>query len=313
MAITIGFILLGFVFLYFGAEFLISGAEKLAENLNISKAIVGVVVVAFGTSAPELFVNVICACRDETEFALANISGSNLTNLCLGFGLIGMFFGIDYLRDQFKLDIFYFFLGPLIIVLTFLYTDKQYLPLWIVFILIPLILFYLKKAMDRFKDPDNNKEADAKEIVKGVAVFLVGILGLYIGGEVVVHHCKIIGKQYGISDALLGLTIVAGGTSIPDVMASIVAARRGEKEIAIGNLIGSNIFNIFFVLSSTLMFSGINLAADALLFQDYVAVTVLSIFFMLYVSTTKKINLPLGLILVTAYIAYYYLRITQSI
>ncbi len=313
MAVTIGLILLGFVFLYFGAEFLISGAEKLAENLNISKAIVGVVVVAFGTSAPELFVNVICACRNETAFALSNISGSNLTNLCIGFGLMGLLYGVTFKLEDFKLDINYFVLGPLIIVIAFIIAHLTMVPLWIVFVLVPLILFYLKKAMDRFNDPESKNVPNSAEILKGVGLFLFGIFGLYMGGEIVVDNCKKIGAEFGISEAILGLTVVAGGTSIPDVMASLVAAKRGENEIAIGNLIGSNIFNIFFVLSSTMIIAGIDLPADKFLFGDYVAVTLLSLIFMIYVIVRKRIDVVLGLILLVAYISYYYLRISGSI
>lgn len=311
--IIIGLILLGFLFLYYGAELLISGAEKLAKNLNISKAIVGVVIVAFGTSAPELFVNVICACRNETAFALSNISGSNLTNLCVGFGLIGILYGINFKVASFKLDLSYFILGPLIAILCFAIYGFNLLPLWSVLVLIPMMLFYLYKAKQRFNDPDSHNVPDSTDILKGVGMFLVGILGLYIGGELVVNNSQKIGQTFGISDAILGLTIVAGGTSIPDVMASIVAAKRGENEIAIGNIIGSNIFNIFFVLSSTLVVSGTDLAADFLIFFDYSIVTILSLSFLIYVVLRKRIDLLLGILLLIAYITYYYLRVSNSI
>lgn len=313
MAVTIGLILMGFVFLYFGAELLISGAEKLATNLNISKAIVGVVIVAFGTSAPELFVNIICACRDETAFALSNISGSNLTNLCIGFGMVGLLYGLKFKFESFKLDLFYFFLGPLIIVIFFYFSGFLMLPLWSVFILVPLILFYLKKAMDRFKDDASNNEPNTKEIMIGVGLFLLGILGLYLGGEVVVTNSKKVGEHYGLSQAIIGLTIVAGGTSIPDVMASIVAAKKGEDEIAIGNLIGSNIFNVFFVLSSTLAISGIDLLSDTMIFLDYAAVTILSLIFVIYVAIRRRIDFILGIILLLCYACYYYIRISSSL
>ncbi len=313
LIIIIGLILLGFLFLYYGAELLISGAEKLATNLNISKAIVGVVIVAFGTSAPELFVNVICACRDETAFALSNISGSNLTNLCIGFGLIGILYSLNVKVESFKLDFSYFILGPMIIAICFILYNYTILPLWSVLILIPMMLFFLYKAKQRFNDPDSHNEPDSTDILKGVGMFIIGILGLYIGGELVVGNSQKIGQTFGISDAILGLTIVAGGTSIPDVMASIVAAKRGENEIAIGNIIGSNIFNIFFVLSSTLIVSGNDLIADSLIFFDYSVVTLLSLFFVIYVIIRKKIDLLLGLILLVAYITYYYLRVSNSI
>jgi len=313
MAVTIGLILMGFVFLYFGAELLISGAEKLATNLNISKAIVGVVIVAFGTSAPELFVNIICACRDETAFALSNISGSNLTNLCIGFGMVGILYGLKFKLEPFKLDLIYFFLGPIIIVVFFFFHNMEMLPLWSVFILVPLISFYLKKAMDRFKDEESHNEPDSKQIMAGIGLFLLGIVGLYIGGEVVVNNSTKIGAYFGLSDAIIGLTIVAGGTSIPDVMASVVAAKKGESEIAIGNLIGSNIFNVFFVLSSTLAISGSDLFADSLIFLDYVAVTSLSLLFVIYVAVRRRIDLLLGLILLLFYISYYYMRISSSL
>jgi len=313
MAVTIGLILMGFIFLYFGAELLISGAEKLATNLNISKAIVGVVIVAFGTSAPELFVNIICACRDETAFALSNISGSNLTNLCIGFGMVGILYVLKFELEAFKLDLIYFFLGPLIIVVFFFFHNMEILPLWSVFVLVPLMLFYLKKAMDRFKDEDSHNEPNSKQIMAGIGLFLLGIVGLYIGGEVVVNNSTKIGAHYGLSDAIIGLTIVAGGTSIPDVMASVVAAKKGEPEIAIGNLIGSNIFNVFFVLSSTLAISGSDLFADTLIFLDYIAVTSLSLIFVIYVAVRRRIDLLLGLILLLCYISYYYMRISSSL
>lgn len=309
MAITVLLVLVGFVLLYFGAELLIGGAEKLAFNFNISKAIVGVVLVAFGTSAPELFVNAICAIQGNTDFALSNVSGSNLTNLCIGFGLVAIIARCTFPLKAFSLDLGYFVLAPIIVVTIFMISYKTILPLWTAWVLLPLILIYLFIAATRMSSDGPKNAFDGLDAAKGFGLFLIGIIGLYFGGEFVVNNSVKIGEHFNLDASIIGLTIVAAGTSIPDVMASVVAARKGENEIAIGNLLGSNIFNIFMVLSATLLISGADLLATINIFNDYMTVLMLSLFFALYLVFRKRLDVFLGFFLLAAYGFYYYYRI----
>ena len=169
-------ILGGFVLLYYGAEGVVAGAGRLGRDLGIPKAVVGVVLVAFGTSAPELFVNIISAAEGRTSFALANVSGSNLTNLCLGFGLVGLLHAFRLFEGDFGLDLLYFVGAPLILLGIVGIVGGGLLPVWSTAILIPLLILYLRLAMRRFKaGRDRDVATDRVACSRGSACSSVGV------------------------------------------------------------------------------------------------------------------------------------------
>jgi cation:H+ antiporter len=309
MTLSLFLIVVGFISLYYGAEWLVGGAIRLALHFKISKVVVGLVLVAFGTSSPELFVNLIAALDGRTGFALSNVSGSNLTNLCIGFGLCTLF-GILFVdKKKFGIDLIYFGGAPLLVFIFMLLTPGLSLPLWSVIPFIILFIFYLALIRSRVRDEEILEESSRGNLVRGIFWFLLGCVALYSGGELVVRNAVNLGVYLGISETILGLTIVAFGTSIPDVMASITAVRRGETDIAVGNLLGSNIFNVLLILTGTLIFSGANLNADKNIVMDYAVVTLSSLLFIILITFSARVSRLSGGILILIYMAYITYRV----
>ena len=308
--------LLGFAALYFGAEWLVEGAVSIAKHLRISKVVAGVILVAFGTSAPELFVNVIATVRAEESFALSNISGSNLANLLIGFGLCAILTQIPVRTAQFRIDLITFTVAPLV-VFALMYVMDARLPTWALLVLYAGFAFYLLQIRSRLRD--EAEEDDGIVVLplsRGVLWFLGGCGLLYIGGQTTVQQAVSIGGFFQISEAILGLTVVALGTSIPDITASVVAARAGENEIAVGNLLGSNVFNVLFVIPTTLLFStlvgGSFLDASDGVLMSYLVVTVVSALFFLWVTRRPILIKPLGYGMILFYFGYMLFRVTTA-
>lgn len=305
-------LLISFYLLYKGANWLVDGASGVASRLGISKVVVGVTMVAFGTSAPELFVNIIAAARGKTDFALSNVSGSNLTNLCIGFGICSLLGTLSIKRSKFLFDLCLFFISPMIILFFLGVYPKGYIPLWAVFFLVAPFVFYIHSLKFRLFEKHDIPLGEHRSLAKSFAFFFIGVASLYISGELILKAAVSLGHSFGVSDAVMGLTIVAAGTSIPDVTASIIAFKKNEDLIAVGNLIGSNIFNLLLVLSATLLVSFKGLAASNLILMDYSMVFVSSLIFALVAIFRQKLGKFTGLILFVGYFAYMIFRVMMS-
>ncbi len=302
-------LILGFLALYFGAEWLVEGAADIAAHLKISKTFVGLTLVAFGTSAPELFVNLIAGFNNHSEFALSNIAGSNATNFCIGFGLAALFTVVPVARREFAPDLLFAALGPILVVGSFLLSRESGLAWWMLGPMGACLAVYLvtlagRCAATEAQDPTH------LTLRKPVAYFLVGVAALYVGGQLVFQQATEIAKALSIPESIIGLTVVACGTSIPDVTASVVAARRREFSIAVGNLLGSNISNVFVVLSGTLIAARQSLpAADPGLLVDYAFVGVLSVSIAAWCLARQRVSRSFGILLLLTFVAYYTIRV----
>ena len=311
----------GCILLYLGAIWLVRGASEIALVLKIPKAIVGLSFVALGTSAPELIVNLIAAYRGETGIALTNISGSNLTNLLVGFGLCGVISGLLIHWRTFFYDLWALVLSalaPLVIMLIMLlYGGSPQLPLWSVLPLGAGLIAYLWTLKRRSKDLEAEDTGTKPHRHPGIsfAVFFLGAFTLYGGGRLVLDAALQIAAQFEIDPSLVGLTIVAAGTSIPDAIASIVAARRGEHDIAVGNLLGSNIANILLVITGTLLASWVGNnttmidGKNPLIVLDYIFIAVISLTFFAIAVRWGRISRRGGTLMIATYLCYMGLRI----
>ncbi len=253
MNILVLLVLLGFTTLIFGANWLVDGASALAKKYNVSDLVIGLTIVAFGTSAPELVVNIIASVNGYSDIVLGNIIGSNNFNLFFILGLSGLIFPIAVQSStawkEIPISIF------VAVLLLFLLNDFQFsgqtyssrFDGLILLVLFCLFLFYVFKQMK--KEPQTSIDVNTKSAIKIWSLIIVGLIGLILGGHIVVVNSVSIAKELGISEKIIGLTIVAAGTSLPELVTSIVAALRKNADIAIGNVIGSNIFNILFILS----------------------------------------------------------------
>ena len=259
--VAIVFIILGFIALVKGADWLVDGASSIAKRFGISDLVIGLTVVAFGTSMPEFVVNMVSVAEGSTDLAITNILGSNVINTFVILGLTAVVYPILSQKRSRDFDI------PLSIiagVLVLVFVTVQ-LPFGESGkgigrmgggILLVMFCYFLYNTFRHAKDhPEENESTNegTKELTvrRAVALMLGGFVGLVVGGELIVKSAVDIATRMGVSEAIIGLTIVALGTSLPELATSVIAAAKHNSDIALGNVFGSNIFNVFFVLGTS--------------------------------------------------------------
>lgn len=254
MFLDISLLLLGFVFLIKGANWLVDGASALAKKHNISDLAIGLTIVAFGTSAPELVVNAIASFQGHQDIVLGNVIGSNNFNLFIILGIAGLIYPMTVQSSTVWKEIPISFLAA--VLLLFLANDyfsngTAVISRWDGGLLLLLFLGFLAYVFVQLKSDSRNLEVPTNPFsnLKITTYIILGLTGLVLGGKFVVSSATDIATSLGLSEKLIGLTIVAAGTSLPELATSVVAAFKKNNDIAIGNIIGSNIFNIFFILS----------------------------------------------------------------
>ncbi len=303
-------IIAGFVLLTVGANILINGATGLAAKFNISNLVIGLTVVAFGTSAPELVVNVVAAIEGSNEIALTNVLGSNSINTFVILGLSALFYPLLAQRSTIRVEIpLSLFAAVVVLVLgsgMFLSPVKGLSRLDGVFLLFCFTLFiiyifYLGRVGEAPVADENYKPMG---IAKAVSWVVGGLACLAIGAEMIVRSAVNLAVSWGVSQAVVGVTIVALGTSLPELATSVAAAYKKSSDIAVGNIIGSNIFNVFLVLGVSAVIRPLpmypNLVADAAVAASG---SLLVLFFAVFGKkhTLKRIH---GIILLAVYAAY---------
>lgn len=260
--VAIVFIIVGFIALVKGADFLVDGASAIAKRFGISDLVIGLTVVAFGTSMPEFVVNMVSVAEGSTDLALTNILGSNIINTFVILGLTALVYPI---ASQLRSRTFDIPMSIIAGVLVFVFVAVQ-LP----FgedgrgvgriggaILLLMFCYFLYNTFRHAKEHPDDVQSDdvpsTKEITvrRAIALMLGGLVGLVVGGELIVKSAVDIATRMGVSEAVIGLTIVALGTSLPELATSVIAAAKHNSDIALGNVFGSNIFNVFFVLATS--------------------------------------------------------------
>ena len=245
-------VILGFAGLIFGANWMVNGASALAKRYNVSDLAIGLTIVAFGTSAPELIVNIIASVKGYSDIVLGNIIGSNNFNLFIILGLAGLILPIKVQSSTAwkEIPISLFITALLILLINdFEFTgDSSFSRLEgiLMLVLFGFFLFYVFKQLKN--DPSLQTETYETSTLKIWGLIIVGLAGLVIGGQLVVLNSVSIADSLGVSEKIIGLTIVAAGTSLPELVTSAIAAAKRNSDIAIGNVIGSNIFNILLIL-----------------------------------------------------------------
>ena len=251
MILAVVFIIVGFVLLIEGADFLIKGASNIAKKFHIPEIVIGLTIVSIGTSMPELFVSITSALDGYSDMAIGNVVGSNIANLFLILGSTAMVRAISFKKETIKYEIPICFLAT--VILLFLANTGKIitkieaiimLSLFIAFIAYTIVLANKKKVKEKNSKSDTFIWIDILFIV-------VGILGLKFGGDFTVNNAIKIAKILNLSEKVISITILAVGTSLPELVTSIVAAKKGENDLAIGNIIGSNIFNILLIIGTS--------------------------------------------------------------
>ena len=255
MIVQVVLIILGFILLIKGADFLVDGSSKLAKKFHIPEIIIGLTIVSIGTSMPELFVSITSAIEGYPDMAVGNVIGSNLCNLLLILGLSAVIQAIEFKKETRLIEIpMTLFVTIILFVLCNIGTDittGEGILLIVLFVLFIIYTIYMGKKGEEFENKDVLVEVQTDKkysTIKSIFWIILGIIGLKIGGDLVVNHSVTIAKALNISEKIISLTIIAIGTSLPELVTSVTAAFKGDSDIAIGNILGSNIFNILLIL-----------------------------------------------------------------
>ncbi len=307
MFITILLLIFGFVALIMGANWLVDGATSVGIRAKLSPLIIGLTIVAFGTSLPELIINVFSCIKGSSGLAIGNIVGSNIMNILFILGVASIIYPIDVSRISIRRDIPAGFVATGALFVFANYTWGSLSINWIEgVLLLVMAAFYLFLTMKKNESPSNEVEAVQIPLPwwKTILFLVLGIIGLYLGGELVSNNAQKIAKAWGMSEAMIGLTVVAMATSLPELITSIVAATKKNSGIAIGNVLGSNILNIFVVL-------GISGLITPLQFDNQLNSTLLFLFganalMTLFVFTGKgtKLSRFEGVLMLCAFIGF---------
>lgn len=300
--LTIILLLVGFVFLIKGADFFVDGASDLATKLKIPAMIIGLTIVAFGTSAPEAAVSVSSALTGSNAIAVSNVIGSNIFNLLAVIGVTAIIYKINITKESLRQD-FPVLLGSSLLLLLFIFTGSQISRIEGIILLV-LIIVYISYLILKSKKESSNMPVGTVHLTTGrIVVYIVaGIAGIILGGNLVVESAKDIALSIGMSETLVGLTIVSIGTSLPELITSVTAAYNKKTDIAIGNAIGSNIFNVLFILGLTDTISPIT--TTGIMFTDTIIMIVITIITYILAYDKYDFNKKDGMILVGLFIVY---------
>jgi len=302
-------IVAGLTLLYYGGDFLVTGSARLARYLKISPFVIGATVIAFGTSAPELAVAILAALDAAPELAMGNVIGSNIANIGLVLGLTALIAPIAITPSRFKREYPPFLLAALLIL--FLAWDLKIHRIEGV-LMVGLLALYVWRSFRHKEDFSTEPEEEVRLfVVKGPAfqflLILVGLIGLVGGAKFLVSGGVSIARSLGISEWFIGITIVAIGTSLPEIVSSIMAARRGHGEMAIGNIFGSNIFNILMVLGITSLIHPLNINEP--IHPDLIIATgITCLLFLLNVLGKFSLEKKSGVVLLSTYFLYISLK-----
>lgn len=317
LLLNIILLLVGFALLIKGADFFVEGASYVAKALKVPTIIVGLTIVSIGTSAPEVAVSISAAAKGENAMAISNVIGSNLFNLLVVLGACALIKPISVSKDVVKRDF------PFSILLVFILlaavvdkfnplSDVEYTGGYIgalgrkagILFLILLVAFVIVLIVSAMQSRKNSEDEPFKKMNRMLcAIFIIGgAAAIVYGGDLVVDNAKEIAIRFGMSETLVGLTIVALGTSLPELVTSIVASRKGANDMAVGNVVGSNIFNILLVLGTSITISPMLVLTTSAI--DLAILAIVSIITYVFVVTKGRLQRLEGLVMILMYAAY---------
>ena len=296
-------LIVGFVMLVKGAAWFVDGAAGLADRFGIPQLVIGLTIVAMGTSAPEAAVSITAALKDSAGIAVGNIVGSNILNVLIILGLTACVATLSVAKSTIRIEIPYMIAISLLLLL-FGWTGNEItfwegVGLWVAFL---LYLGYLFRMAKKNKETPP-EEASSRPLWMLLVLSIIGLVLIVWGSDVTVDAATALARYFGMSERFIGLTIVALGTSLPELFSSLTAARKGNADIAIGNIVGSNIFNILFVLGTTALITPVPFAARFTV--DTIVAVLVGVLLLVCVARSKKLTKPTGILMLTAYAAYF--------
>ena len=302
------FLALGFLFLFLGGKFLVKASVWLALKFNISKLVIGVTVVSFATSAPELLVSLESAMSGHSQISFGNVIGSNIANIGLVLGLTCIVGPMKVDKESLSLNYPMMLISSLALFLSLFFFNGIN---WIVgsVLFLALVLFLIVSvSRSSASDQEELEVDDSLTLTKSVFLLVLGGVGLYFGADFFIKGAVSIAKSFNIDDRIISLSLVAIGTSIPELAASLIAAFKKQNGIALGNLIGSNIFNILAVLGITSFFVELNLEDKTIFYTDliWMMAFALIIYPLQKIGKKNMLGLREGIVILAMYLAYLY-------
>lgn len=312
MTAAIIFLIIGLTILVGGAEALVRGASSLSKKANIPPIVIGLTIIAFGTSAPEWVVNIFSALNHTTDIAIGNVLGSNMANILLVLGLAAMLSNVKIKRDTTWKEIPFALLAMVIVLFIAndvlldkasqnIITATDGLTLIGFF---AIFLYYSYELTRKGKNEDLNLDISVYSYPISILLTLSGLFGLFYGGNILIENATILAKLAGLSEIFIGLTIIAIGTSLPELATTIIAALKGQNDMAVGGIVGSNIFNTFWVLGTTSVITPIPISPFAQIDIKICLIVTLMLFLAIFIGKKQHIQKWQGFLFISTYIGY---------
>lgn len=293
-------LLVGFALLVWGADMFVDGSSSIAGILKVPSVIIGLTIVAMGTSAPEAAVSITAGLSGNADISLGNVVGSNLFNILAVVGICAMIFPAESPKDILKRDLWWNVAASIGLLLLIL--DGKLSRLDGIILLVAFAVYIGIMIRSALKNRGNSDLQETMSVPKSIFFVILGLCMIVGGGNLVVNNASAIATSWGMSEALVGLTIVAIGTSLPELVTSITASKKGDSGISLGNAIGSNLFNILFILGIAAVLAPITVAPELII--DTIIVIGVAILILIFAKTDKITSRLEGLIMVLLYIAY---------
>lgn len=309
--LTYFLLVLGLFILLLGGKLLVDGASSIALKLGLSSGLIGLTVVAFGTSAPELLVSINAAIKGNGDISIGNVVGSNIANIGLVLGISGLFYPIEISKANLRFD---YLLMLAVTIAFFVLSMDQKISFWEGSGLVSgfiLLNGYLLRNLGKGQPLENELVEENLEKIKkyslpiSVILLILGIVGLYFGSEMLVENAVLISKEYGVSERIIGVTIIAIGTSLPELITSIIAALSKRTDLALGNILGSNIMNILSIIGITALIKPIGVSKEFIK-TDYIWMIGITILLFPLMRTKMRVSKFEGSILLLSYFGYLY-------
>ena len=313
MFLDIFFILIGLVLILVGSDWLVDGASGIARKYGISEFIIGMTIVGIGTSMPELVSSVISAIGGHGDMALGNVTGSNICNILLILGVTALISPIKYTRSNIRKDI-PFAIGVSLFLIIMLYNsfglfgemgtpgisriDALYL--------LSIFAIFMIDSFKSAKQGGDEKEEVAKHMPMGKAIIFIamGLAGLVFGGQIFVDHTVSIANRFHVSEAFISITLMAVGTSLPELATCVVAAIKGKNQLALGNVIGSNIFNIALIIGASAAISPFEIQSISTIDMAMVVLSIVMLWLVAFTFNRRKLDRIEGAFFLLAYVGY---------
>ena len=293
-------LLIGFVLLIKGADFFVDGSSSLARIMKVPSVIIGLTIVAMGTSAPEASVSVNAALAGSNDIAISNVIGSNLFNGLVVVGVCAFMAGFKTNPEILKRDM------PLNIIVTailcIMLLDRHINHIEGIILLISMAVYIAVMVISALKNRETADECKILSLPKSLIFIIGGLIAVIFGGTLVVDNACLIAKDFGVSENFIGLTIIAIGTSLPELVTSITATRKGDSGLALGNAIGSNLFNILFILGMSATICPLNELSESII--DCIILLVSAVILYVFARTKKTMNRWEGIVCVFLYVGY---------